>query len=188
MRIGVIGYGFIGRSIVERIEASGGLFETAFVHNRSADALAGLDPAVRLDDLGRARERRPSLIIECAHPSFTARFGAGFLEFADYMPLSVTALADDALRTALGASAKTANAHGTRMFVPCRGTAGRGRAADRGREAGSRVRITFRKHPDNIDFSDSGLDPASDRPARPSSTKARPEASRDCIRATSTRW
>ncbi len=156
MRIGVIGYGFIGRSIVERIEASGGLFETAFVHNRSADTLAGLDPALRLDDLGGARERRPSLIIECAHPSFTARFGAEFLEFADYMPLSVTALADDGIRTRLE---EAANAHGTRLFVPCGALLGGDELLSRpGRW--QRVRITFRKHPDNIDFADSGVDPA----------------------------
>ncbi len=155
MRIGVIGYGFIGRSVVERVEASGGLFETAFVHNRSADALAGLDPALRLDDLGRARERRPSLIVECAHPSFTDRFGAGFLEFADYMPLSVTALADDGTRSRLE---EAADAHGTRLLVPSGALLGGDELLSRSGRW-KRVRITFRKHPDNIDFADSGLDP-----------------------------
>ena len=63
VRIGVAGYGYIGRSIVERIEDSGGRFETAFVHNRSPEALADIDPALRLDDLERA------------HPGITERFG-----------------------------------------------------------------------------------------------------------------
>ena len=40
-RIGVIGYGFIGQNLVERILASDDL-ELAFVWNRSPDKLAGL--------------------------------------------------------------------------------------------------------------------------------------------------
>ena len=155
VRIGVVGYGFIGRSVVGRIAASGGEFETAFVHNRSAGALSGLDPALALADLAAARDRRPALIVECAHPGITARFGAQFLEFADYMPLSVTALADDGLRARLEDAAR---AHGTRLLVPAGALLGGDELLARpGRW--ERVRITFRKHPDNIDFSDSGLDP-----------------------------
>ena len=155
LRIGVIGYGYIGRFVVDRIGQSDGRFETAFVHNRSPEALTGLDPALRLDDLEGARARRPDLIVECAHPSITERFGAGFLDFASYMPLSVTALADDGLRARLEAAAKE---NGTGLLLPAGALAGGDELAMR---AGSweRVRITFRKHPDNIDFSDSGLDP-----------------------------
>ncbi len=155
VRIGVAGYGYIGRSIVERIEDSGGRFETAFVHNRSPEALADIDPELRLDDLERARARRPDLIVECAHPGITERFGGGFLRFASYMPLSVTALADDGLRAALEASAKE---NETGLFVPAGALLGGDELLMR-QGNWSRVRITFRKHPDNIDFSDSGLDP-----------------------------
>ena len=156
MRIGVIGYGYIGRFIVERIAESGGRFETAFVYNRSPAALDGLDPALRLDDLGDAAARRPGLIVECAHGSITARYGESFLRFADYMPLSVTALADDALRARLEAAAA---ANETRLIVPAGAlTGGDDLLMRRGRW--QRVRITFRKHPDNLDFSESGFDPA----------------------------
>ena len=155
LRIGVAGYGYIGRSIVERVAASGGRFETAFVHNRSPAALAGLDPALRLDDLGAARARRPDLIVECAHPGISERFGAGFLGFADYMPLSVTALADDALRARLEAAAR---ASGRRLLIPAGALLGGDELAMRAGDW-ERVRITFRKHPDNIDFADSGLTP-----------------------------
>ena len=156
MRIGVIGYGYIGRFIVERIDASEGRFETAFVYNRSAAALDGLDAALRLDDLAGAEARRPGLIVECAHGSITARYGEGFLKFADYMPLSVTALADDALRERLEAAAA---ANDTRLIVPAGAlTGGDDLLMRRGRW--QRVRITFRKHPDNLDFSESGFDPA----------------------------
>ena len=154
-RIGVIGYGYIGRSIVERIADSDGRFETAFVYNRSPGALAPLDPVLRLDDLATAEDRHPDLIVECAHPGITKRFGTGFLRFASYMPLSVTALANDALRDALEASAKE---NGTSLYVPAGALLGGDEILMR-KGNWNRVRITFRKHPDNIDFSDSGLDP-----------------------------
>ncbi len=155
VRIGVVGYGYIGRFIVDRIGRSSGQFETAFVHNRSPEALGGLDRALRLDDLGEARARRPDLIVECAHPGITQRFGAAFLDFAGYMPLSVTALADDGLRARLETAARQG---GTRLLLPAGALLGGDELAMR---AGRwrRVRITFRKHPDNIDFSESGFDP-----------------------------
>ena len=70
---------------------------------------------LRLNDLEKAQLRRPDLIVECAHPSITARYGEAFLTFASYMPLSVTALADDDLRTRLEAAAA---ANDTRLIVP----------------------------------------------------------------------
>ena len=154
MRIGLIGYGFIGRSIADRIQASEGRFEIAFIHNRSAAALADLDPALLLDDPGKASTRRPDLVVECAHPDITARFGESFLRCADYMPFSVTALADDTLRTRLQACAQE---HGTRILIPRGALLGGNELLSR---AGrwTRVRITFRKHPDNIDFANSGLE------------------------------
>ncbi|MYG53506.1 MAG: hypothetical protein F4204_14495, partial [Rhodospirillaceae bacterium] len=123
MRIGIVGYGYIGRFIAERIAESGGRFETAFVHNRSAAALADLDPALRLDDLEQAGTRDPGLIVECAHPSISARYGEAFLKCADYMPLSVTALADDAVRERLEAAAA---ARATRLLVPATATSSAG--------------------------------------------------------------
>ena len=156
IRIGIVGYGYIGRFIAERIARSEGRFETAFVYNRSAAALEGVDPALRLDDLAEAETRRPGLIVECAHPSVSARYGEAFLTCADYMPLSVTALADDALRGRLEAAAA---AHGTRLLVPAGALTGGDDLLMR-RGKWRRVRITFRKHPDNLDFSESGFDPA----------------------------
>ena len=156
MRIGLIGYGYIGRFIVERIQDSGGRFEIAFIHNRSAEALASIDSTLRLDDLGEACACRPDLIVECAHPTITGRFGESFLGCADYMPFSVSALADDALRSRLEASAKR---NGTRILIPRGALLGGDELLSR---AGrwTRVRITFRKHPENIDLADSGINPA----------------------------
>ena len=155
MRIGVVGFGYIGRHVVDRIHGSNGLFELAFVHNRSAKALTAVDPALRLEDPERAYAHRPDLIVECAHPSITRRYGTTFLKSADYMPLSVTALADDILRSRLESSARD---HGRRLLIPAGALLGGDELLMR-QGRWSRVRVTFRKHPDNIDFGDSGLIP-----------------------------
>lgn len=97
MRIGLIGFGFIGSELYRRIVADG-TAEIAFVHGRSPERLAALPPARILDDLSQAAKHRPDLIVEMAGPEISHAHGEAFLAFADYMPLSLTALADDALR------------------------------------------------------------------------------------------
>ena len=151
MRIGVVGYGYIGRSIVERAQQSDGRFEIAFVYNRRAAALEGLDASLHLSDLNDAAARVPDLIVECAHPNISVEFGASFLKFANYMPLSVTALADDDLRQQL---INTATENDTKIYMPGGALLG-GDALLMRQGKWDRVRITFRKHPDNIDFGDS---------------------------------
>lgn len=104
MRIGLIGFGFIGSELHRRIVADGGI-ELVFVHSRSRERLTALPPALILDDLSSAPERRPDLIVEMAGPEISQAHGEAFLAFADYMPLSLTALADDALRGRLEGAA-----------------------------------------------------------------------------------
>jgi len=155
MRIGIVGYGFIGQDIARRVREAGQDMGLAFVYNRSADALAEVDPSLQLADLSRAAESNPDLIVECAHPAITAEHGAEFLSHADYMPLSVTALANDNLRETL---IKTAAANDTRLLLGAGALLGGDALLMRPGEW-ERVRITFRKHPENIDFSDSDVDP-----------------------------
>src|SRR4051812_28922777 len=115
-RIGLIGYGFIGAAL-HRAVASGahrGL-EIAFVWNRSQEKLAEVAPGLRLPDLTAMPDRGADLVVECAHPRVTAEHGPAILTRADYMPLSATALADDALRAAL---LETAAASGHRLLLP----------------------------------------------------------------------
>src|SRR6516164_6123717 len=115
-RIGLIGFGFIGRELYRAI-ASGAHpdLEIAFVWNRSAQRLAEVPEAPRLSDLTRTEERGADLVIESAHPVITRQHGRAILARADYMPLSVTALVDDALRTALLATARSAS---HRLLLP----------------------------------------------------------------------
>jgi aspartate dehydrogenase len=156
-RIGLIGFGFIGRQVYQRILGlPGAELEIAFVHNRSSDALAAVPTALRLDDLSDIERFRPDLVVEMAHPSYTERWGERIRAVADYLPLSVTALADDALRERLVTRAQGA---GTTLAIPHGALMGLDSLRE-WRHAWAEVTITFSKHPSNIDFSESGIDPA----------------------------
>jgi len=161
-RIGIIGYGFIGRHVYQAIcdNPDWGL-EPAFVWNRNPDKLSALPRQQVLDDLDQAGRRAPDLIVECAHPAITLQYGDVFLRSADYLPLSVNALADDDLRARL---TRTARAHGQRLFIPHGALIGLDNLVEV-RDTWEEVSITFRKHPDNIDFADSGMNPADIRQA-----------------------
>lgn len=155
MRVGIIGYGFIGRHAVREIrEHPHGGLELAFVHTRQADRLADLPASIRLPDLSDWRRCKADLIVECAHPSVTQRYGADFLSQADYLPLSVNALGDAAIEAALLEASRTS---GRRLLIPHGALIGLDNLVE---VTGNWVeaRITFRKHPRNIDFSESGID------------------------------
>ena len=152
-RIGLIGFGFVGAELYRTV-ASGahpGL-EIAFVWNRSPEKLHEVPPALRLSDLAQVRDRGADLVIEGAHPAITAEHGASILGSADYMPLSVTALADDELRAAL-ISAAAASGH--RLLLPQGALIGTD-ALFQWRHMWRDVTVTFRKHPRNLDFAASG--------------------------------
>ena len=148
-RIGLIGFGFIGASLYRAVEdgAHPGL-EIAFVHNRRKERLEAVRPDLILGDLSDAAQRKPDLIVESAHPAISIAHGAQFLAFADYMPLSVTALADDGLRTAMLDAARSS---GHRLLIPKGALVGTDGLFG-WRQMWRDVVITFRKHPRNLDL------------------------------------
>lgn len=152
-RIGIVGLGFIGQDLARRVIASDDM-EIAFLWNRSPEPLATVDESLRLDDLARAQECNPDLIVEAAHPKITKTFGAGFLKFCDYLPVSVSILADDEVRQALEVAARDGE---NSLFIPAGALMGVD-ALYNGRDIWADVAITFRKNPANIDFSESGID------------------------------
>ncbi|MGH6650730.1 MAG: aspartate dehydrogenase domain-containing protein [Sphingopyxis sp.] len=97
MRIGLVGFGFIGAELYRRVAAGDGPGEIIFVHGRSRERLAGLPGELILDDLSKAPDLAPDLVVEVAGPEISHQHGETLLSFADYMPLSLTALADAAL-------------------------------------------------------------------------------------------
>ena len=155
MRIGIIGYGFIGahaaRAIVEQAQLG---LELAFVYARKPAQLEALPAAFRAERLDDIERFGAELIVECAHPEVTHRHGARFLRHADYLPLSVNALAEAQTEAALLAAART---HGHRLLIPHGALIGLDNLAEVG-DHWAEASITFRKHPDNIDFGDSGID------------------------------
>ena len=150
MRVGIIGYGTIGsylhRQMADRPELG---LETAFVYNRSRRRLEALPEHLVLPDLADFREREPELVVEAAHPDVTREHGPSFLEHADYMPLSLTALADDRLRERMLDAAQHRR---TRLFVPHGAVPGLETVWE-GRDGWEEVSMEMRKSPGHLDWS-----------------------------------
>jgi len=156
-RIGIIGFGFIGSNIYQRIceNPCYGL-DIAFVFNRTRSKLEHLPPDLILDDLAHLDNFECDLIVETAHPDISREHGATILNSANYMPLSATALSDPEVERKL---LEAASAHGTHLIVPHGALVGCDSLYE-WRHQWDSVTITFKKNPANIDFSVSGIDPA----------------------------
>ncbi|MGE0735952.1 MAG: aspartate dehydrogenase domain-containing protein [Alphaproteobacteria bacterium] len=154
-RIGLIGFGYVGRNVFERIRADDDFgLDVAFVYNRDSGKLKDAVPEHLIcKALSKAESFDPHLIVEMAHPSISKSFGDKFLRYADYLPLSVTALADAELEKKLRRAAKT---HQHRLLIPHGALMGLDSLFE-WRHMWEEVTITFEKHPNAIDFSESGM-------------------------------
>lgn len=146
MRIGLVGFGFIAAELYRRIAADGGPDEVVFVHGRSRERLKDLPGPLILDDLSRAQERAPDLIVEVAGPEISHRQGEAFLGFSHYMPLSLTALADQALAERLTDAAVRS---GRSLFVAHGALVGMDSLIE-WRDMWEEVTIGFRKPPASL--------------------------------------
>ena len=147
-RIGLIGMGYIGSHVYEQIVASPQLgLEVAFVADASAERLQSVPGDLVLEDLSEAASRRPDLVLEMAHPDVTRRWGESILNVCDYMPLSLTALADQALHDRLLA---VCAGRGTCLYVPHGAVVGLDSLFEC-RDAWEHVSVTMRKNPRNLD-------------------------------------
>lgn len=107
----------------------------------------GAVPAERiLGSLEAVDREAVDLVVECAGPEVSSRYGTALIRCADYMPLSLTALADDQLFTSI---LEAAEAAGTRLLLPHGALAGMDALYER-RERWREVTITFRKPPAHI--------------------------------------
>jgi aspartate dehydrogenase len=149
-RIGLIGLGYIGRYIYDQIRSRPDLgLEVAFVHELAAERLAGLPAEVVLRDIEAFASRYPDLVVEMAHPGVTRQFGEMFLRQTDYMPLSMTAFADEGLERRL---LETARSNGTCLFIPHGAVVGLENIFE-SRELWEEVTMVMKKNPKNLDFS-----------------------------------
>jgi aspartate dehydrogenase len=149
-RIGLIGLGYIGRYVYEQITSRPELgLDVAFVHELAAERLAGLPAEVVLPDINAFASRHADLVVEMAHPAVTRQCGEIFLRETDYMPLSMTAFADEELPQRL---LETARRSGTRLFIPHGAVVGLENLFE-GRDLWEEVTIVMKKNPKNLDFS-----------------------------------
>jgi aspartate dehydrogenase len=109
MRLGVIGYGAIGRAVVAAWR-QGGLGDVqigAILVRRSRPDASDL---LRTNDPGRFFDQGPDVILECAGHQAVRDHGVRCLEGgADLVLTSIGALVDDALRADLERAAATSN-------------------------------------------------------------------------------
>lgn len=144
-RVGIVGYGHIGKYLVGEILKRDDL-ELSFVWNRTSEALRNkIDDRYILEDLSSFAEKTPDLIVEVAHPSITVEFGESFLDVADYMVGSPTALANLDVENRLRWKASTGS-HG--IYIPSGalwGGADIKKMADIGTLKG--LKVTMKKHP-----------------------------------------
>jgi len=142
-RIGIVGYGHLGQYLVSEINKREDV-ELAFVWNRTQETMRGKVPEnFILEDLASFKERNADLIVEVAHPNISHQYGTSFLEHADYMIGSPTALSDAGLEASLRSAAQS---HG--LYVPSGafwGASDIQRMADRGTLQA--LKVTMKKHP-----------------------------------------
>lgn len=145
-RIGVIGFGSLGRYLISNILQRDDV-ELDFVWNRNQSALKGhVDDACILKSLDHVSERQVDLVVEVAHPDITAKYGPDILQVCDYMIGSPTALAQSSLEQLMKLSAKS---HG--LYVPSGafwGSEDIRKMADRGNLQSLHVTMTF--HPESL--------------------------------------
>ena len=147
-RVGIVGCGYIGGAVYRYLAGNPGLgLEVAFVNDIDPSRLEGIPPHLRLADLAGFGRSSADLVIELAHPSVSREHGAAFLEVADYMPLSLTALADPRLEEKL---VSTAVKNGTSLYIP-HGTAIGLEALEEGRDSWEEVTFTMKKPAGSVD-------------------------------------
>mgnify|MGYP001325204056 FL=1 len=149
-RIGIVGFGKLGQFLAKRITEQPDL-ELTFIWNRShvKESLVPCGTTI-LTDLAETEQHQVDLIVEVAHPDITRKWGVSFLEQADYMIGSPTALCDEQVYEDLQDKAHRGP---QALYIPQGAMIGLGDlllAKDRGRV--TKLAITMEKTPDSIKY------------------------------------
>ncbi len=148
-RIGLIGFGQIGSSLHEMFEAQPDLnMELAFVYEANPERAAKIPKGLRLEAMEQFALHQPDLVVEAAHPEAVRRYGTLVLRERDLMILSVSALVDAELESAIR---NLCREKGTRLFIPHGAVSGLDGIKD-GLSVWEQVTITMKKNPRNLNF------------------------------------
>jgi len=155
--VGIAGYGKLGQFIADKIlndEVVSQRLELVWVWNRSAEVFsteAGsmLPEGVVLPNLDDFASRDADLIVEVAHPNISRDYGERFLEKANYLMGSPTAMADESINATVRSAAAIANGHG--VYVPA-GALWGGDDIQRMASTGSlrSLLVRMKKHPSSM--------------------------------------
>lgn len=145
-RVGLVGCGTIGRCIVERIRQDN-LADIDFLCDLEEEKARSLAPGAEVcSDLGEVSRWDVDLVIEAANAEAMRHIALDVLGKNDFLPFTVTALADDAFREQVRARCRQA---GTRLLIPHGGVLGLDGIFD-GRSIIREVTFKTTKHPGNL--------------------------------------
>jgi len=145
-KIGILGYGRIGSSLVERATESDDV-TVGYVYTRPGSEPADADVPV-VTDRSELAGRDVDLAVEAATHEAVADLGPTLLETTDIAVLSLTALADADLTAELDGVCES---NDTRLYVPHGAVLGLDGLQD-AREMLDEVSIETRKNPDHLDY------------------------------------
>jgi aspartate dehydrogenase len=149
-RVGLVGCGTIGKCIVERIREDD-LADIGFLCDLEEEKARSLAPGAAVcSDLGQVSGWDVDLVIEAANAEAMRRIALEVLAKTDFLPFTVTALADDEFRDQVRSRCRQA---GTRLLIPHGGVLGLDGIFD-GRSVIREVTFKTTKHPRNL-----GLEP-----------------------------
>jgi aspartate dehydrogenase len=144
-KVGIIGYGRLGRFLVERIEKEPGL-SLAFVHDIDEAKLTDFGPGLAVRNLDEAKQREADLVVEVVNTDWVLRYAPSVLEFSDLLIASVAAFAHEGLKEHLDQVARKCK---KRYYIPQGGIVGLD-GLRTARDVIDEVRITTTRPPEGF--------------------------------------
>jgi aspartate dehydrogenase len=117
VRIGLLGCGSIGGFLARHLlaEDAKDAIELSYVYDVDQNRMQGIPPPRRITAQDDLFARPVDLVVEAAHADLVKAVALRIVNRSDLLLFSITALADDAFRTALE---QTAVEHGRKVFLP----------------------------------------------------------------------
>ena len=115
IRVGILGCGAIGGFIARHVLADAGSIELSYVFDTDEKKLQDIPLPCRVTSQTELFARQADLVVEAVNADLVKAVALRLIEKSDLLLFSLTALADDAFRTALE---QAAVAHDRKVFLP----------------------------------------------------------------------